>query len=411
MENNIRELVEKFKKNSKLNLADQALFEKQLGILISQERYNNDIEIALCDGPRKNAMSVFARVVTYGSEEVATEILKKFLFCNRLKENKGGNSGIRMGSLIIALNSCDKRNEEILCRVFKQMIYFSYRKENGELNKKMIDFIRGEFLPNIFGREETLSLQWINKDSEWIKVRNLFGTAAFEESKVPMELRKKVFNWLSSTEREMGNYTIDLILSNIDTSKKNDVSKQKDKNFEQRAENKADNKETDVMEEINVQNCLKDLIKFSLTQSKSIEFILEEMQQINNNVSKNANLIAQYQQNKIEQDTLIQDLMERNENLSKKKKELEKEIENLNSYKSKLEQEIEERKQFTDTVIKNRENQSQEFINKLASKLKYEYRDFLDARELEMSVDLGENMRLQLESVFSILNKNGVNIK
>ena len=110
-------------------------------------------------------------------------------------------------------------------------------------------------------------------------------------------------------------------------------------------------------------------------------------------------------------DTLIQDLMERNENLSKKKKELEKEIENLNSYKGKLEQEIEERKQFTDTVIKNRENQSQEFINKLASKLRYEYMDFLDARELEMSVDLGENMRLQLESVFSILNKNGVNIK
>lgn len=52
-----------------------------------------------------------------------------------------------------------------------------------------------------------------------------------------------------------------------------------------------------------------------------------------------------------------------------------------------------------------------EQLNKIAAQLKAEYRDFKDAQDMEMDVNLGENFRIQLESVFKILIKAGVNLE
>lgn len=49
-----------------------------------------------------------------------------------------------------------------------------------------------------------------------------------------------------------------------------------------------------------------------------------------------------------------------------------------------------------------------EFLNNLRSKLRIEYLDFQDAVDMEMSIDLGENMREQLRSVFNICIKAGM---
>ena len=46
--------------------------------------------------------------------------------------------------------------------------------------------------------------------------------------------------------------------------------------------------------------------------------------------------------------------------------------------------------------------------NRVAHQLQAEYSDFQDAQCMEMNIDLGENMRIQLENVFRILKKNGL---
>lgn len=61
-------------------------------------------------------------------------------------------------------------------------------------------------------------------------------------------------------------------------------------------------------------------------------------------------------------------------------------------------------------MTRNREKQSEEQLNKLASKLRVDYRDFCDAKDIDMTIDLGENMREQLSAVFSILEKNGIKL-
>jgi hypothetical protein len=74
-----------------------------------------------------------------------------------------------------------------------------------------------------------------------------------------------------------------------------------------------------------------------------------------------------------------------------------------------LQSEVKDQKQFSDTISRNREKKSEEFLNRLASKLKIDYQDYCDARDLDMTIDLGENMREQLGEIFSILKKNGIN--
>ena len=59
----------------------------------------------------------------------------------------------------------------------------------------------------------------------------------------------------------------------------------------------------------------------------------------------------------------------------------------------------------------DKQNAQSEQLNAIASKLKSEYRDFKDAENEEMTLDLGENFRFQLQSIFRILAKAGIDIE
>ena len=73
--------------------------------------------------------------------------------------------------------------------------------------------------------------------------------------------------------------------------------------------------------------------------------------------------------------------------------------------------EIAERVKMAEVLSRDRSKQADELLQKLASKIRIEYRDFVDALDVPMSCDLGENLRLQLQSIFDILEKGGMKIK
>lgn len=66
---------------------------------------------------------------------------------------------------------------------------------------------------------------------------------------------------------------------------------------------------------------------------------------------------------------------------------------------------------LTDMLNKDRAKQSEEAFNRLASKIRVDYRDFLGSSNLPMTTDLGEIMRYQLKSIFDLLKKNGLNLE
>lgn len=90
---------------------------------------------------------------------------------------------------------------------------------------------------------------------------------------------------------------------------------------------------------------------------------------------------------------------------------LKRDIEQRDSIISEKDAEISERIKMADVLSRDRNKQADETLQRVASKIKVEYRDFIDAVEVPMSCDLGENLRLQLQSVFDILEKGGMKIK
>lgn len=111
------------------------------------------------------------------------------------------------------------------------------------------------------------------------------------------------------------------------------------------------------------------------------------------------------------EEDLIAQLADRNQQISilyAEKKNLEHSIDELQSTISENEAEISQRAQMIEALSRDRAKQSDEQMKRLASKLKIEYRDFLDAQGLPMNSDLGENMREQLKNMFNILIKAGI---
>ena len=85
-------------------------------------------------------------------------------------------------------------------------------------------------------------------------------------------------------------------------------------------------------------------------------------------------------------------------------------VEHLKLQIEQLERELQERMMMVEALSRDRAKQSDEAFNRLASKLRVEYRDFVDAVDIPMDSDLGENMREQLKNVFNILIKAGIAI-
>ena len=47
-------------------------------------------------------------------------------------------------------------------------------------------------------------------------------------------------------------------------------------------------------------------------------------------------------------------------------------------------------------------------LNRIAGQIKIEYQDFKSAEDMEMSIDLCENLRLQMQAIFDIFEKEGI---
>ena len=47
-------------------------------------------------------------------------------------------------------------------------------------------------------------------------------------------------------------------------------------------------------------------------------------------------------------------------------------------------------------------------LNRIARQIKIEYQDFKSAEDMEMSIDLGENLRLQMQAILDIFEKEGI---
>lgn len=143
---------------------------------------------------------------------------------------------------------------------------------------------------------------------------------------------------------------------------------------------------------------------------KDFDCVIKLLKQMASDIEKNKKENEQYKntiedlQDKIKKlndmcDNKSLKILQANEDLKKKEIEL-----------TELRNEVTKRNEVIAIYEADKNKTLEEKLKLLASKLKAEYYDFYGAMDNEMTIDLGENMRHQLESVFKILEKNGVKI-
>jgi hypothetical protein len=133
------------------------------------------------------------------------------------------------------------------------------------------------------------------------------------------------------------------------------------------------------------------------------------------NIAANEVKIEKYKRHQLEvtNDVLRKGLSEKiteNKILNSQIDELNAEIKRLRQDMIEKEREHQEKLQsMIDMIEKESVFVKDEFKNKLTSKLRLEYLDFKDILSEEMTVELGENLRAQLENIFRLLKQEGMN--
>lgn len=107
----------------------------------------------------------------------------------------------------------------------------------------------------------------------------------------------------------------------------------------------------------------------------------------------------------------IEDLKKQNEDMQILIIENAKAIQDMQQKIDEQESKIMKRDSVLSIYSSDHENNQTEKLNAIASKLKGEYKDYLDSVDMDMTVELGLNLRDQLEDIFKILMKNGIDIK
>ncbi len=107
----------------------------------------------------------------------------------------------------------------------------------------------------------------------------------------------------------------------------------------------------------------------------------------------------------------IQDKEEDIERLSTVIEETRKELGEKEKRIGELEVSIQKQSDVYSIYSTDSESRHVEKMNAIAARLKGEYKDFLESKDMEMTIDLGLNLRDQLEDVFNILMSNGIDIK
>lgn len=100
------------------------------------------------------------------------------------------------------------------------------------------------------------------------------------------------------------------------------------------------------------------------------------------------------------------------------KKNLEEEINTLNSNIdgcqkriNELEKEIEEHKKINSAAASLKKNDEEALLKNIANDLKAEYLDFVDSKDDEMDIQLGEIYREKLNNIFNLLKNKGIRME
>ena len=401
----------KEKKKKEANKQEQNRYYYALLELAKSEGFTDRVEhylyegiIYCCARPLKSYLDFV---------ENKEECLEKF-FNGKMYGNNADQT-FRLLSNLFALLLNDKNSEHLVKLVVKKFAKACVNKDGkrlGTIEPIMIKNFFAELSPNVsFPLMPEINIKENGFINAMLKTLNTIEANDSMKNKVKNISHVKM--WIDNLQQER------LVTENHNNSNQKALIKATlvESSMKPRVEevvkivsnNVVDNKPVDKAIELLrlIEEANKVAIALKVDRAEKTRQVSELTIKLNDESNKLKNLEQSNQAN-------LKYIEELQESLSAANKEiasLKETIAELNDVIDKKNKEIDERIRLADVIRRDTSKQSDEVLQRIASKLKVEYSDFLDARDVPMSCDLGENLRFQLQNVFDILEKGGIKIK
>lgn len=400
LDNLLRERKESNKKEP--SQSDKTSYTDNWMELVHQEGFSVDAEKYLYDGFWFCGSEAYYGYIK--SSSIPTETLSS-LFQGRYY-GKDSNVTFRILTHLLALMLNDNAPSELLAPIIAHFPSACVNKENKRLGTA-VKTIEKYFLGTISPSATFLPLSEIELSTG---VKNMFVTtlaSLLKDLTVSGPVKANLAVPFQITLKWLGNYSPQLIekysASSSDTNK-TEVADSLSTSFES----------SDSSVHTGNESLSQILVKAQTISSRlesemaALKHRLLELQ------DKEASLTSRLndaEKKNAENQNELKEVHSQRIMLSQKCTQLESETREKDRIILEKDTEISERIKMSEMLSRDRSRQADETLQRLASKIRIEYRDFEDAINAEMTVDLGENLRLQLLNIFEILEKGGMKIK
>lgn len=375
MDKKLNELLN-IKKKSEASIEKKKNFTELLFKEFSKQGINeNTISVMDKGFSFEGAKAIVMYINTLQNKEKMNAVNTLF----KTKTFKNNNKGIAFKLLISLfaglLDTTDSNNNEIIRLIILEVPNYIKNKDGKEFSDINI-IMRKYFIHLLSLRTKLPNFRQLDIDDRVFSQFEKLITQAVIGIKNPTKNEEKV---------------IENILKSLNT-KIEPKEKTIDKQQQLETKLKKKNKKT-VIHKKNIEQTIK---KSKVDEQKIVELerIINELNlKIKKYTDENRNL---------------------SENLHNTSKELEiikKENSELILRCNKLQNDLKKHIDILNIFEKNAQTSKKELLNSIASKLKCEYMDFKSAKNIPMTVDLGENLRDQINTIFQLLEKNGISIK
>jgi len=400
------------KKKSNASKSKRIEFMNEWLSYVNEYGFNDSAEAYLYDGFSFLGMVPFSTYLSKINDK--QELISKLLSGKRLYKNKSVSFKVILHLLALLIEEFPDE-KTLIMPVIRRLPELSINKDGkylGDLAKSVDKYFvkvitPKTILPNLYSLELRPAIidSFCNMMKEALHILMTEGHISSDD----MQILANIDKWLSN------NGKISADINNTEMSKETSH-----KLTDVDPEVKSDT--TDTFENVDntlLYNCNKytwrDGISITVNAIRQIEKELIRLQLNNENLmSENTKLKdarASLQRALDSEHEISEQLKAKISHLSEENNILRLQIEDLEFKIKEKDIEIKERTKLTEMLSRDRSRQSEEVLRRLAAQLRVEYRDFLDAESLPMNIDLGENMRLQMKSIFNILIKNGLSLE
>ncbi len=410
MDTGVIEKLLKIQKKSAASKADKNIFQNEWLSYVSECGFNDKAEEFLYNGFNFLGMVPFITYLskTNDKQEIVNILLSgKYFYKNKSITFKA------MVHLLALLIEKFPEEKTLIMMVFIRLSELPMIKEEKHLTDiaKSVNkfFVNVLSLDTVFPNINSLDLHPTNIESFRNMMKEALHTIKVKGLSEKMTIIGNIEKWLSKDASENTNTsevnagttqdTIDIVQAHMSDNTSIGYIGKMDKAF---SENSKKHTWRDGLLIIN----------------NAIEQLEKELKQLKTN---NENLMMENNKLRTERDNVMNTLNREHECCEHQRAEISRLLkdrsiflEKISAFEIKVKEkeiDLKKKEELIDMLGRDRTKLSEEFQNRLSAKLRVEYRDFLDAETLPMNVDLGENMRLQLKSIFDILKKNGLSFE